>query len=252
MTSIEAQAFYVERLHSKGFDICHPGSLKWYNEGVPDDLGVRIPEKGSAGSNAFILLIGNSRHLWKVFLGWLKENRNGVAGSNPLDTYVKESIEEIIQAAKPRFDARFYTSHETADDLVGGGRYVAMQRFSALTGLAFNDISSHLAIHPKFGPWFALRGVIIFDDICCPVENPILARDPLTEDQRNRAKAAMSQALDSNKNLSYEGVGKKWHCWVAVRDALYGQTHPFRYSDDQIEYHYTSNEAHLKKCIEMV
>lgn len=36
---------------------------------------------------------------------------------------------------------------------------------ASAAGVAFWDQSSCLSLHPKYGPWFALRAVVVFDGI---------------------------------------------------------------------------------------
>ena len=58
---------------------------------------------------------------------------------------------------------RIFFGHEPAD--AEGNRFVALQRAAATAGLAYLDTTSHLCLHPKFGAWFALRAVLIFDAV---------------------------------------------------------------------------------------
>lgn len=55
-----------------------------------------------------------------------------------------------------RFTIRF--SHHTEP-----GKFVNMMRAAQLSGLAYYSSTTHLCMHPEFGPWFALRGVAVFD-----------------------------------------------------------------------------------------
>ena len=32
-------------------------------------------------------------------------------------------------------------------------------------GLAHLDAASHLCLHPKYGPWFSLRALLVFDGV---------------------------------------------------------------------------------------
>ena len=41
----------------------------------------------------------------------------------------------------------------------------AMQRLAHMIGFAFYDRTSHLCLHPKFGPWFSMRAVIVFEGV---------------------------------------------------------------------------------------
>ena len=40
-----------------------------------------------------------------------------------------------------------------------------MQRLAEVTATAYNDQHSHLSLHPRYGPWFALRALLVFDGI---------------------------------------------------------------------------------------
>lgn len=47
-------------------------------------------------------------------------------------------------------------------------RCVALQAI----GLAHLDTASHLCLHPKYGPWFSLRAVLVFDGVAFQGELP--------------------------------------------------------------------------------
>lgn len=55
-----------------------------------------------------------------------------------------------------RFAIRF--SHHTEP-----GKFVNMMRAAQLSGLAYYSSTTHLCMHPEYGPWFALRAVAVFD-----------------------------------------------------------------------------------------
>ena len=57
----------------------------------------------------------------------------------------------------------FFGHDEPADG--EGSRFVAMQRAASAAGLAYLDAGSHLCLHPRFGPWFALRATLVFDAV---------------------------------------------------------------------------------------
>lgn len=61
----------------------------------------------------------------------------------------------------------------------GSGSYVALQRCAQAIGLAHLDAASHLCLHPKYGPWFSLRAVLVFDGVkfngeCLPKAHSLL------------------------------------------------------------------------------
>lgn len=56
----------------------------------------------------------------------------------------------------PNFAVRF--SHHTEQ-----GRFVNMMRAAQHSGLAYYSNTTHLCMHPTYGPWFALRAVAVFN-----------------------------------------------------------------------------------------
>ena len=40
-----------------------------------------------------------------------------------------------------------------------------MQTLAEVAGLAYTHPYSHLSLHPRYGPWFALRAVLVFDNV---------------------------------------------------------------------------------------
>ena len=62
---------------------------------------------------------------------------------------------------------RIFWGHREADAVLGAA-CLELQRMSAAAGLSFWDPASYLSLHPKYGPWFALRAVIVFDGVEYP------------------------------------------------------------------------------------
>lgn len=110
------------------------------------------------------MLVGNTRELWDMFIDACRSDPALLELENPLDTYVTQVV---TNAAKqlPNAPSRIYWSHAQATDLVGGAPFVAMQRLAAAVGMAYLDQASHLCLHPKHGPWFSMRAVLLWDDV---------------------------------------------------------------------------------------
>ena len=51
------------------------------------------------------------------------------------------------------------------DAATTGEGYVGMQTLAEVAGLAYTHPYSHLSLHSRFGPWFALRAVLVFDNV---------------------------------------------------------------------------------------
>jgi hypothetical protein len=125
-----------------------------------------------------------------------------------VDTYVARETEAAVErccppaasaaaaAAAPSSAAphRVFYSHETKP-----GRLVAVQRMAHVAGVAHLDERCHLSIHPKFGPWFALRAVVVLDDVEGPPDaaKPSPVGNPLAADNgaRDRVDTAVEHAL---------------------------------------------------------
>ena len=74
-------------------------------------------------------------------------------------------------------------------------------------GLAYLDQQSHLCLHPKFGPWFALRCVIVFDGLLYNGPRKPQLTDPLPLSTREYIKLAIrcAQREPSTQNLQDAG-----------------------------------------------
>ena len=153
------------------------------------------------------LLVGNTRALWAKFRAAMPER------PNPLDAYTERELAREFPGARIWFGHRRYA-----------GQFVPMQKLAEATGFA-TLAPTGLAIHPIYGPWFALRAAVA-------LEGTPIARAPIAPVCRceHACLDALAAARGSND----------WRAWLAVRDACpIGREH--RYSDEQIRYHYTKD-----------
>jgi methylmalonic aciduria homocystinuria type C protein len=102
--------------------------------------------------------------------------------------------------------------------------YLPIQRTAEQAGLARLS-RTHLSIHPVYGPWIGLRALATFEMEGPPT--PPLPADPC-EGCATRCQAALDAAV----------AARDWRLWLAVRDAC-NVGRDWRYSEDQIAYHYT-------------
>ncbi|KAI7840304.1 hypothetical protein COHA_006086 [Chlorella ohadii] len=206
----------VERLASalarSGIDVVTPLALSWYNDSIPAELGACIPARGAAGEGALAVLVGNSRALWEPFLDACA-TEDLLDSDNPLDLYLQRAVCGSLESAAPGLQHRIYWSHRRTDDLVpgpgvqpgaaGASEHVAFQRMAHHAGLAYLDESSHLCLHPRFGPWFSLRCVIIFDNIPWGKPQPRELPNPLPAATQMYVKMALHTAVHN--------TSKKFH-----------------------------------------
>ena len=128
-----------------------------------------------------------------------------------------------MREAYPRGEIRF-AHHVPAT--------VAIQRAAVVAGLAWLA-PSHLCVHPAYGPWIALRALVILDEPAPP--SP--PRVPAPCDCAVGCGPALERALAAGEPRSTQELRERWRLWLAVRDACpVGREH--RYSQEQIEFHY--------------
>jgi len=188
-------------LATAGFDIAHAF-----------DVSVAARQPGLAvldDDHRLGILIGNTRALWPRFTAAMREPALA-AERDPLERYT----ERAIDLAFP--DARIYYGHRRY-----GGAFIPLQRLAVVAGLGALA-PSQLVIHPIYGPWFALRAVVVIDGEPPP-------REPI----------APPCCCGASCSASFERArhSDDWHDWLAVRDSCALQR--WRYSEDQIRYHYT-------------
>ena len=126
----------------------------------------------------------------------------------------------------PEYEIRWV--HDTHPE-----RIVAVQKLAHYAGLAYLCPESYLSIHPLYGPWFAYRAVVLF-------RSNYLHLDPPTEIMHPCPRAEKKMKEATQAALRERG----WRDWLHVREVCpLGQL--YRYSEDQILYHYTKNHRIL-------
>jgi methylmalonic aciduria homocystinuria type C protein len=171
-----------------------------------------------AGTARLGILIGNTRALWPLFTAALRDPALA-AERDPLERYTERVIDaafdSIGQATGESTGPRLYYGHRRY-----AGGYIPMQRLATATGLGALA-PSHLVIHPVYGPWFALRAVVLLDGDP-PVRSAIAK--PCQCDGTCEARFARARTSSDRRD------------WLAARDACSLRT--WRYSDDQLQFHY--------------
>jgi hypothetical protein len=156
------------------------------------------------------LLVGNTRALWAPFCAAMTDPALA-AERDPLDRYTERTLEAAYPTAKILYAHRSYD-----------GAFLPFQQLAVAAGLAALA-PTHLLVHPIHGPWFALRAVILVDDLA-PARVPVAK--PCACDGTCEAAFARAVAMPDD-----------WRAWLAMRDAC--TLRSSRYSDEQIRYHYT-------------
>jgi hypothetical protein len=71
-------------------------------------------------------------------------------------------------------------------EVENGPGWISAQAMSQVAGLSFVEPSCMLSLHPKYGPWFSLRAVLIFDAISYPAEAPPTLQPAIPADNLKR------------------------------------------------------------------
>lgn len=194
-------------LAARGLDLAAPLAV--------EDLDAAAAPWGRARTLGIV--VGNTRALWPHLV---------LDGPDPVDRYVERVIPEAIEAVGPSCAWTVRWAHHVPVT-------VAIQRAAAIAGLAYLA-PSHLCVHPVYGPWIALRALIVFD-LDAPEAAPPIA--PPCDCARGCGDA-YAAALAAGAPTSTAELRARWRLWLAVRDACpVGRAH--RYDDAQITYHYT-------------
>jgi methylmalonic aciduria homocystinuria type C protein len=217
-------------LEPAGLDLVAAARTDRYDRAVPESY--HLPYVGR--SDALVVVIGNTRALWPVFLAWLADDRGRFDLDDPLDAYVEGRVHDIAATLGPATEVRF--AHEPPP------RRIAMQRLAELSGLA-RIASNQLCVHPQYGPWISLRAAIMVDttgppDPAQPPPDPCLGCTDV-------CREAFRTALEASRR---RGPRTAWREWVAVRDACpVGRGH--RFADEQLAYHATADREILRNAV---
>ncbi len=229
---------------SAGFDVIAHTTVAAYNARLgPTGEPFRLPDYPSwrtppAGASRAVVLIGNSRAVWPHFMEQLQAQPSRRSDPHPFDRWTSEFISRLtVEVVGPHygFDVRFVFE--------GGARAFSALHLAEACGLAYRGPAG-LAVHPRMGPWFALRAAIVIDTPGVVAGSP----DPVCE--RCVAKpciAALQTALGERPPVDvHHGVIRdRWHDWLAVRDACPVGVEE-RYGEAQIRWHYAHDRGALE------
>jgi hypothetical protein len=226
-----ARRSFLAGCEAAGLDVVQPFRVDWFNATVEPSL--RLPDWGR--NSTLGIVVGNTRRLWRPFIDAICNDAELVQQDHPLDTYVETALGSITGRCMGARHVTFWAHHTVPSA-------IPIQRIAAASGLAHLS-PSHLSIHPAFGPWFALRAVIVVDTDGPPGEAP-RAPDPCTRCAKPCLEP-LAQALASSPGAGRGDVERNWRAWARVREVCpEGQT--YRYDDDQLRYHYVKDRSILR------
>jgi methylmalonic aciduria homocystinuria type C protein len=206
------------RLTDVGFDIVHPFPAHDV-AGLDPAFAPLVPD----ARHTVGVLVGNTRGLWPHVMA-ARQNGPATYVEHPFDRYTEINVSGVIH--DPASCTVIYA--HARDER---GRFFPFQRLAVAVGFAALA-PSQLLIHPTFGPWFALRAVIIGMGEPPPLSPRVALPCACAE---HRCVATFDHAMAHPED---------WRAWLAVRDACpIGRA--YRYDDDQLAYHYTKDRRYL-------
>lgn len=216
-----------------GFDVIGAAPLpRVIAELGPDDwFGQALAAAATNTASYQAVVIGNTRALWPLFVAAYHRSEVLQRAMHPLDMFVEDTLATHLAERPCWFGHRAYHNG-----------YIPLQRLAVACGLG-RQTAGLFVRHPCFGPWFALRALVIL-----PKEH--LAHDDNTRDEPQYLPTAdcTDSACASGCGAAFAralhaGESATWRDWVAVRDAC-PAGRAFRYGTNQLAYHYTkSREA---------
>jgi len=221
-------AAFAAALRRAGFDVVLPFSTAAYDAARPEGFDP-LPRFGRP--DALGVLVANTRRLWPRLLDTLARDAALAAAEHPLDRYTEQAVHAAAARLDPlRRQVRF--AHDA------GPRRVAMVAAAVATGRAARAPTG-LAVHDAYGPWWALRAVVVVDTPPVPTVRPEAAPPcadcPAPCRAPAEALAARWAAAGATDGRAF--VRRHFTDLVAARDACpVGRAH--RYTNDQIRYHY--------------
>ena len=233
------------RLAPAGLDLVRALDARWYDAVVAPEYRLARP----GGRDARLaLIVGSSRAFWAPFLAWLRADPARLDAPDPIDRFAVAALRAAL--------ADVALPHEVRFSFEAPPRRVAMQRLADVAGLA-SLTPAMLCVHPTFGPWIALRAVVVFDVAPPPGPRPAL---PLAcHDCAERCAPALQHAQEASvaraarpaaqvERAGGDPVAPDWTLWLAVRDACpVGREH--RYPEAYLRYVYTKDVAVLRDAV---
>jgi cyanocobalamin reductase (cyanide-eliminating) / alkylcobalamin dealkylase len=187
-----------------------------------------LPTFGRARARG--LVIGNTRALWPRFVDAVAHDATLARDPDPLDRYTERVIAAIAPAGAACFFAHVREAHG----------YLPIQQLAERAGLA-TLAPSGLCVHPVYGPWIALRALIVVDE-----DGPITPA-PRAVKTCACATGCEPAAARARAGAPFDPRTDSWRAWAEIRLACpLGREH--QYPDDQLRYHYTRDLSLLRRA----
>lgn len=238
----DALAHLQAALAEQGLDIFQPFAVQSYNETLKNKPVPQLPEFGHTSTAA--ICVGNSKALWPAFVLFLSQHSEYLTNQHPLDAYVQHSVGKALQAALGQPSGTEVLASSVRYSSGTGESFVDMLAAARVSGMAFQDTDIHLCLSPRYGPWLALRAVIVLDlEAVSSLHAEPITSHPFPE-QREACKALMISIMADGG-----WAESNWGKFVQLRRMAAPESvlEEYGYPQAQIDYHYTKSREVLTK-----
>ena len=215
------------------------------NDKAPDTLGSTAAASLAAGGldlraglefeGRAAVLVGNTRALWPPFVDWLRADPTRADGRNPLDAFVAERLAGALRAVMTPVAQLVLPYERGAPDFVGLAEHAGLLRRGA----------SGLGVHPVYGPWVALRALVVHATPASERLAPVARPTAPCQHCDSACGPAFAALKRPGTEAEFRAPGT-WEAWAEARAACpTGAEH--RYSADQLRYHYTHDHEILRR-----
>ncbi|KAI9204277.1 uncharacterized protein BJ171DRAFT_506832 [Polychytrium aggregatum] len=238
-------------LEPYGIDLIVPFPVERYNE---DEHAGKYPLPGStnpANTSTLAILIGNHKRMWEPFLEYLEEDpaTHLDNSAHPINDFVHDLLHNRLSKEDiPEFKYRY--PHDE------GERFTHFQRLAHIAGLAYFNRTCYLCVSPIYGPWLALRAVLVFPGIQGPPHQPDYETVPNPYPEFDDTLLQKTNEMMERYKANYEaGFKLDWRKLVEIRTLVGGflsaEDQSLRkYTEEQLTYHYTKSKAVLTEALE--
>lgn len=234
---------FVERCRGAGFDLCGAARVGDYNARLAGRPEFLLPDLGRA--DHCVLVVGNTAALWPRLLATLEAEPERCDAMHPLDDYCRQQIGAAADATA----RALAVPHRVRYASDSPPEAVAMQHLAEVAGLA-QTAPCNLSVHPRFGPWIALRAAAVFA-LEAPRAQPRATPCSSCADRpcRGPFEEAMAETWRDEHPGAAQRIARHYRRWLAVRDACpLGREH--RYSEPQLDYHYLKDRKRLRRLLQ--
>jgi hypothetical protein len=179
-----------------------------------------------------VLVVANDVELWSRFVLDYQTSAKLRAHDHPFDAWVEATLEPIAQHRRAFYAHAVYPAPVMPGSSESGFSYLPMQRIAVAAGLA-TSCKAQLVVHPVVGPWISLRALIGLE----PSDSVEVPGDTASGALQcnGTCDAALGRVLAK--------PDATWRDWLELRANCARPDAKWRFSDEQILYHYTKDRS---------